>query len=95
MADEITPPPLATRPDDPARSRDWRRLHLWQIQPIRDAAVLLLFLGLFKLGYLLSAVTVPLLIAILLAYLFEPVVRKLPRATGAAATDACLQTRDR
>jgi predicted PurR-regulated permease PerM len=52
----------------------WSRLHLWQMQPIRDV---LLGLGIFALiiiGQKTSVVTVPLLLAILLAYLFEPVI---------------------
>lgn len=65
-----------------ARARtpiDWRRLHLWQIQPVRDILGVLLIIGLVKLGYEIRVVTVPLLLAFLLAYLVEPVVRKLTR----------------
>lgn len=51
------------------------RLHLWQIQPVRDVLVLLGVFGVLYLGYLLSPLTVPLLLALLLAYLFEPVVK--------------------
>ncbi len=53
--------------------------HLWQIQPIRDLLVLAAIFGLLYLGYKLSLVTVPLLLAMLLAYLFEPVVKSLTR----------------
>lgn len=56
---------------------DWRRLHLWQIQPVRDLLVLAAVLALVYLGYILSLVTVPLLLAIALAYLFEPLVARL------------------
>ena len=52
----------------------WSRLHLWQMQPVRD---ILLGLGIFALiliGQKASVVTVPLLLAVLLAYLFEPVI---------------------
>lgn len=52
----------------------WSRMHLWQMQPVRDV---LLGLGIFALiiiGQKTSVVTVPLLLAILLAYLFEPVI---------------------
>ena len=52
----------------------WRDLHLWQIQPIRDVLLVFAVLGLFWLGEAVSVVTVPLLVAILLAYLFEPVI---------------------
>lgn len=58
---------------------DWRKLHLWQIQPVRDVLVVLLLVGLIYVGYLISVVTVPLLLALLLAYLFEPVVDMLTR----------------
>jgi predicted PurR-regulated permease PerM len=50
-------------------------LHLWQIQPLRDVMIVVAILGLLWLGYRLSIVTVPILLALLLAYLFEPVVR--------------------
>jgi len=52
----------------------WSRLHLWQMQPVRD---ILLGLGIFALilmGQKASVVTVPLLLAVLFAYLFEPVI---------------------
>lgn len=66
---------MATNPGD---SRpEWKQLHLWQIQPVRDALVLAAVLGLLYLGYVLSLVTVPLLLALALAYLFEPLVRRL------------------
>ncbi|MGA0873021.1 MAG: AI-2E family transporter, partial [Phycisphaerales bacterium] len=57
----------------------FRRLHLWQIQGIRDIVFGLGVFGVFWLGYKLSAVTVPLLLGLLLAYLFEPLVRWLSR----------------
>lgn len=53
---------------------DWRKLRLWQIQPIRDGLILLAIVGLIYVGYLCSIVTVPILLALALAYLFEPVV---------------------
>ncbi len=52
----------------------WSKLHLWQMQPVRD---ILLGLGIFALvliGQKASVVTVPLLLALLFAYLFEPVI---------------------
>ena len=64
--------------------------HLWQIQPIRDFAWIFLLCLLFWLGYQMRAVTVPLLVALLLAYLFAPIVSllerrlKLPRSVSAA-----------
>lgn len=59
---------------------DWRTLHVWQIQPVRDVLLLIALLALVYLGYLLSVVTVPMLLAMALAYLFEPLVRLLTRA---------------
>ncbi|MCA9300262.1 MAG: AI-2E family transporter, partial [Phycisphaerales bacterium] len=64
---------------DAARSGDWRQTHLWQIQPIRDVLVFAAIFGLLYLGYILSPVTVPMLLAIALAYLFEPVVQRMTR----------------
>jgi predicted PurR-regulated permease PerM len=56
---------------------DWRTLRLWQIQPVRDGLILLAVLGVLYLGKLLSVVTVPMLLALALAYLFEPLVRRV------------------
>ena len=62
----------------------WAGLHLWQMQPVRDV---LLGLGIFALiiiGQKTSVVTVPLLLAILLAYLFEPVICWIMSKFGAS-----------
>lgn len=56
-----------------------RTLHLWQIQAIRDVLFIGAFVALIWLGYALRAVTVPLLVALLLAYLFEPLIAYLDR----------------
>ena len=53
------------------------RLHLWHIQAVRDVLVVAGVLAIFWAGYALRAVTVPLLVALLLAYLFEPLIRRL------------------
>jgi predicted PurR-regulated permease PerM len=58
------------------------RLHLWQIQPVRDVAVILLILWLIGLGYRMSIVTVPLLLGLLLAYLLEPPISWLAKRTS-------------
>lgn len=75
------PDPAPTTPSrEPSTIADaFRRLHLWQIQGVRDVVFGLGILGIFWLGYKLSAVTVPLLLGLLLAYLFEPLVRWLSR----------------
>lgn len=62
-----TPPP-------PEARSTWSRLHLWQMQPVRDVLLGLGVFAIFWLGQKTSVVTVPLLLAILLAYLFEPVI---------------------
>jgi len=59
---------------DAAGRAPWARLHLWQMQPVRDVLLGLGILSLFWLGQATSVVTVPLLLALLLAYLFEPVI---------------------
>lgn len=63
----------------PPNARDWKSLHLWEIQPVRDVLILALILFVIYLGYVASIVTVPILLAIALAYLFEPLVSWLTR----------------
>ncbi len=53
------------------------RLHLWQIQAVRDLLLAGVLALVVWLGYAMRAVTVPLLVALLLAYLFEPLVARL------------------
>lgn len=71
--------PIGT--DEPDQVPAWFRLHLWQIQGVRDVLIVLLVVGLFWLGQKISIVTVPLLLALLFAYLFEPVIQLLMRKT--------------
>ncbi|MFK7759552.1 MAG: AI-2E family transporter [Phycisphaerales bacterium] len=52
----------------------WSRLHLWQMQPVRDVLLGIGIFAIFLIGQKISVVTVPLLLALLLAYLFEPVI---------------------
>ncbi|MCU0688425.1 MAG: AI-2E family transporter [Phycisphaerales bacterium] len=66
---------MATSASPAAGGPGWWSQHLWQIQPLRDALVLLSIFGVLWLGYVLSMVTVPMLLALALAYLFEPIVR--------------------
>lgn len=68
--------PLGTPPPEIER-QDWHILHLWQVQMVRDVLIIGGIVGLLYLGYRLSIVTVPLLLALTLAYLFEPLVRWL------------------
>ncbi len=56
-----------------------RDLHLWHYQAVRDLLLVGVVAGLVWAGYALRAVTVPLLVALLLAYLFEPLVAWLVR----------------
>lgn len=70
------------RPAENAKRAEWRTLHLWQIQPIRDTLLVAAIVGLLWLGYALSVVTVPLLVALALAYLFEPFVKFVTARTS-------------
>ncbi len=77
--------PSTDQPSDESKpSRSIARLHLWQIQPVRDVAVILLVLWLIGLGYKMSIVTVPLLLGLLLAYLLEPPISWLAKRTSRA-----------
>ena len=73
-ADPALPAAPALVVVDRAKATDWRMLHLWQIQPLRDLLVIAVVIGTIYVGARLSIVTVPMLLAILLAYLFEPLV---------------------
>ena len=61
-----------TTPQDPEKS--WYRLHLWQIQAVRDLLVIAVLAAVVWLGYVVSIVTVPLLVALALAYIVEPLI---------------------
>jgi predicted PurR-regulated permease PerM len=63
------------------RGRELTRIHLWQIQWVRDVLVVASVVGVLWLGYALRFVTVPLLVALGLAYLVEPLVQFLCRRT--------------
>ncbi|MEO1009493.1 MAG: AI-2E family transporter [Planctomycetota bacterium] len=85
--DETTPDPAAAEGDARSEGRGssrgrkaWHTRHLWQIQPVRDVLVVLSIVGLLYLGYVLRTVTVPMLAALLLAYLFEPLVQRLEQS---------------
>ena len=61
--------------DESNQHCSWADLHLWQIRFIRDILIGLVIFLLFWLGYAMRDVTVPLLVALLLAYLAEPAIR--------------------
>jgi predicted PurR-regulated permease PerM len=67
-----------TNPDQESASNpnapSWATIHLWHMQPVRDVLLGLGVFALIVIGQKASVVTVPLLLAILLAYLFEPVI---------------------
>ncbi|MBL0922307.1 MAG: AI-2E family transporter [Phycisphaerales bacterium] len=66
----------------------WFRLHLWQLQPVRDVALVAALLGIVYLGSLMSVVTVPLLLGLTLAYLFEPIIAWLSKRMSRHAAAA-------
>ncbi len=70
--------------DPPARDRgfDPRTAHLWHLQPVRDILVIGIVAGTVYAGYAMRTVTVPLLVALALAYLVEPVVARMTRWRG-------------
>ncbi|MEQ8317533.1 MAG: AI-2E family transporter [Phycisphaerales bacterium] len=74
------PDPAPDESAQPLNKQPWYSRHLWQIQPIRDVLLLLSVFGVLYLGYVLRTVTVPLLLALLLAYLLEPVVCRLEKS---------------
>lgn len=59
---------------DNKQNHDLTKLHLWQIQWVRDLFLLLLIVSGIWLGYAMRDITIPLLVALLLAYLFEPMI---------------------
>jgi|TARA_R110000782_G_scaffold101029_10_gene187543 predicted PurR-regulated permease PerM len=72
-----------TEPGPARRSLpEWARLHLWQMQPVRDVLLGLSVFALIWVGQKTSVVTVPLLLAVLLAYLFEPLIAWLVGRIG-------------
>lgn len=58
---------------------DLRTLHLWHLQPVRDLLLLAAISGTVYAGYAIRTITVPLLVAFLLAYLFEPVIARMTK----------------
>ena len=84
---------MSTTPDhqgdeDRTGTDDVTRLHVWQIQAVRDVLLVILVLAILRLGYEMSAITIPLLVALGLAYLFEPVISLLQKRLGVGRTAA-------
>ncbi|MCO6436592.1 MAG: AI-2E family transporter [Phycisphaerae bacterium] len=59
------------------RSRSLATLHLWEIAALREVIILVLALGLLWAAYMLRGVLFPILVAIALAYVVDPVVTGL------------------
>ncbi|MCE2882446.1 MAG: AI-2E family transporter [Planctomycetaceae bacterium] len=82
---------------DAASGGDLRTAHLWHFQPVRDLLVIAAVCVAIYAGYAMRTVTVPLLIALALAYLFDPIVTRLatrrrmnrPLAVGVILTALC------
>ena len=68
---------MSSDPRETSPHEDLARMHFWRIQSVRDILLIILVLGVVWLGYRMSAITVPLLVALGLAYLFEPVISRL------------------
>lgn len=60
-----------------AKQLDITKLHLWQIQWVRDLFLIVAVIVGIWLGYAMRDITIPLLVALLLAYLFEPLISYL------------------
>ena len=67
---------MAAEPKNSTR-HDLTKLHLWQIQWVRDLFLILFVVCSIWVGYAMRDITVPLLVALLLAYLFEPLISSL------------------
>lgn len=71
------------------------RLHVWQVQAVRDVLFVAAVVAIVWVGYMMSAVTVPLLVALLLAYLFEPVIDRMckhPKMNRVRSVSALMAT---
>ena len=75
----MSPDPETSKDQGPSPTSDPTRLHVWQVQAVRDVLLVILVLAILKLGYEMSAITIPLLVALGLAYLFEPVISLMQR----------------
>ena len=87
---------MATASPEPSDDKPvYARVHVWQIQALRDVLLVAAVIGVVWVGHALRAVTVPLLVALLLAYLFEPLIERLcrhPKISRPLAVGAFLAT---
>ena len=68
--------PKTTPDEEPV---DASKLHIWQIQAVRDVLLVAPLLAILWLGYAMSAITVPLLLALaLILELLDPLALALP-----------------
>lgn len=74
MPEDQPQPADSGEPDD---TRSLLDVHVWKIQAVRDVLLVVAVLAILRLGYQMSAITVPLLVALGLAYLFEPLISLL------------------
>lgn len=75
---------------EPARTSAWYRLHLWEVQPVRDILLVALVIGVIYLGHAARVVTIPMLLALFLAYLCDPLVRLMRRKLGVSRRAASI-----
>jgi predicted PurR-regulated permease PerM len=74
-------------PDEPQPNEaDWTRRHLWHIQPVRDLLLVGILVAIVWAGYALRYITIPLIVALGLAYLVEPLVRLVSERFKASRT---------
>jgi predicted PurR-regulated permease PerM len=57
----------------------WRSRHLWHFQPVRDLLVVVVAAAALTAAYWLRSVVGPILVALLLAYLFDPFIEFMER----------------
>lgn len=88
-----SPPPTRVSSAPPDPERHWERQHIWELRPVQDLVVLLTLAAALWLAWMLRAVTVPALLAWLLAYMFDPVVTHAKERWGfprVLTTSVCL-----
>ncbi len=55
-------------------TKNWADMHLWQLRPVRDLIWIILVFAVFWFGYYLQSVFMPVLLALGMAYLFNPII---------------------